>query len=245
MSKIFVDAHNYIKRMYHGGRDPYEAFNDLMVKSKANEVYLVCDTSTSRAYRKAIYADYKKRPSSEDHVYFTVYENIITIARHYPNVKVTQVTDGEADDFIHAFAQAGDTVISNDKDLWPLLAKNVNIYINGTSKVNTELVQQHFISAEPKFIVLFKSLVGDTGDKIPGKRGFGKVAYEKLSDIDRAELLAKLEQNKLDDSDLLNDQVKMSYLLAKPYEDFKFYTMETIETPLQDFLDKNSIMLLE
>lgn len=245
MAKIFIDAHNYIKRMYHGGRDPYEMFNDLMIKNQQNEVFVVCDTPSSRAYRKAIYEGYKKRPSSEDNVYFTVYENTITMARHYPNVRVIQVTDGEADDYIQAMAGQGDTVISNDKDLWPLLEKGVNIYINGTSKVDRQLVQQHFISAEPRFIVLFKALVGDSGDKIPGKRGFGKVAYEKLTDIDRAELLAKLNNNATDGSDLLNEQAVLSYQLAKAYQDFKFETMEPITTPLIDFLDRQSIMLLE
>lgn len=243
--KLLIDAHNYIKRVYHGGRDPYEMFSDLMSKNTDSQVFMVCDTSSSRAYRKAIHPNYKNRPSSDDNVYFTIYENIVTMARHYPNVTVIQVTDGEADDYIQDKAEAGDTVISNDKDLWPLLSKNVNIYINGTSKVDRQLVQTHFISDDPRFIVLFKALVGDTGDKIPGKRGFGKVAYEKLTDIDRAELLAKLENNKIEDSDLLDAQVAMSYTLAKPYADYKFETMSSISTPLRDFLEANSIMLLE
>lgn len=243
--KTFIDAHNYIKRMYYGGQDPYEMFSDLVSKKQSNDIIMVCDTSTSRAYRKAIWPSYKNRPSSDDNVYFTIYENIITMARHYPNVTVVQVTDGEADDYIQAKAQKDDEVISNDKDLWPLLSRGVKIYINGSSKVDTQLVEQHFISADPKYIVLFKALVGDVSDKIPGKRGFGKVAYAKLSDIDRAELLAKLESGKHQDSDILDEQAVISYTLAKPYADYDFYVMDKITTPLHEFLTANSIMILE
>ena len=241
---VFIDAHNYIKRMYHAGVDPYEMFIDLVHKYSNTSITVVCDTATSRNYRRSIHPGYKAgRTSSDDNVYFTVYNNIINIARHFENIIVAEITEGEADDYINSKAVMGDIVISNDKDLWPLVANFVAIYTNGTTKVDNQLIEQKFIHPEPEFILAYKSLVGDPSDKIPGKRGFGAAAYAKLSKTEIKEVLNCLANDL--PNDLVNDQVKMSYNLAAPWSDFKVSYLSGIQTDLQDFLDANNIMLLE
>ena len=241
---VFIDAHNYVKRMYHAGVDPYEMFIDIVHKYSNTTIVVVCDTATSRNYRRSIHPGYKAgRTSSDDNVYFTVYNNIISIARHFENIAVAEITDGEADDYISSNAVAGDIVISNDKDLWPLVAKLVNIYTNGTTKVDNQLIEQKFVHPEPEFILAYKSLVGDPSDKIPGKRGFGAAAYAKLLKPEIESILKCLAEDL--PNDLINDQVRMSYKLVAPWSDFKVTYLSSIQTDLQDFLDSNHIMLLE
>jgi len=231
---VLVDVNNYLKRIYHGGGDPYSLFTGLMNKNLSNEVTLVCDTFSSRNHRKNILNTYKAgRPQGDDPIYWELYNNAITIGRHYPNVTVINVTDGEADDYILLNAKAGDDVISNDKDLWPLIAKDVNILLNATSKVDRQLIETKFYYPDPELIVAYKCLVGDSSDKIIGKYRFGIAAYKKLSIDELKFFLACLKSGM--EHDLIDENVKTSYALVKTFHDISYEAMEPLE-----FSDLNS-----
>ncbi len=247
---ILIDANNYIKRIYHGGQDPYEMFLNL-VHGYGNEVIeVVCDTKTSRQARRDIYPDYKKgRIINEDPVFFTIYNNIITIARHFGNIEVVEVTQCEADDYIMGKAKAGDTVISNDKDLWPLVASGVKVLIAGTTKVDRQLIETKFYYPDPELIYVNKALVGDSSDKIKGKVRFGKAAYAKLSVEDcfyiRNRFMGDKSGTNTDLNLLADDEsAKLSWTLVNQLPPI-VKRLTKIETPLQDFLDANGINLLE
>ena len=250
---IYIDAHNYLKRIYHGGGNPYGLFYNMMVKYQDQAgVQLVCDTATSRNYRKEIHPWYKAgRDQGDDPIYWEVYQNCKELANLFPNVKVVDVTVGEADDYISCRALEGDSVISNDKDLWWLMEQGTTILLNATTKVDRELIEIKF-DACPRHIQLYKTLVGDTSDKIPGKRGFGKAAWAKMSYEDRELYTHYFKRHFTKDNikpeawdpDIMTEQALMSWQLAIPYCAYGFIVIdkESNVTPLQ-FIEEKGIVL--
>jgi len=242
---IYIDANNYLKRIYHGGGNPYGLFYNMLIKYIDVEVQLVCDTSTSRQYRKAIHPGYKAgRDQGDDPVYWEVYNNCKELANLFSKVKVINVTSGEADDYIVCRAEKGDTVISNDKDLWPLIDdfKQVNILLNASTKVDRALVEQKFFCA-PKHIQLYKTLVGDPSDKIPGKRGFGPAAWAKINFEDRDYYTHFFAIRGVGWDEMFTESACMSWKLAAPYEEYEFEVVpDVIGNPLQ-FIEEKGIIL--
>jgi len=242
MAKVLIDANNYLKRAYHGGGDPYALWFSLMNKYANNNVDVVCDTFTSRKYRKSIFPDYKKgRKQDDDPIYWELYNNCIAIAQYYSKTTVISVVEGEADDYIACTAQTGDIVISNDKDLWPLVSKGIIVLVNATTIVDRELIQIKFVHPNPEYIVVYKALVGDPSDNIKGKKGFGIKSYEKLA-VDYIEGI-KICLEKGYDDELIDDNVRISYKLAIPYTGFKFNTnsQKTFDT-VQKFCASKGIL---
>ena len=243
---IYIDAHNLIKRIYHGGGNPYTLFYNLMIKYQDKTVAIVCDGPHSRDHRKAIHPGYKAgRNQGDDPVYWEVYNNCQDIALEFANTRLILMDDGEADDFIADRATVGSTVISNDKDLWPLIDKKVNILLNASTKVDEQLVETKFNST-PGHIYLYKALVGDPSDKIPGKRGFGPAAWTRLNFEDR-ELYKhhfSIGNCRYDSDGLMTEQACMSWKLAVPYLDYKFRRMpgKPDGNPLE-LIEKKGIVL--
>jgi hypothetical protein len=236
----FIDAHNYIKRVYHGGGNPYTLFHNLLLNNTKDRVLIVCDGPDSRKYRKDIHPGYKAgRDSGEDPIYWEVYNNCKEMALLFKNVGLIEMTAGEADDYIAFNAAKGDTVISNDRDLWPLVKNGVDILLNATTKVDIQAIDQKFNVEDPELIYLYKALVGDPSDKIPGKRGFGAKAWGKMPYEDKKLYLHYAKIERFDyDPDLFTAQAIMSWRLAKPWAGYKFAYVENTEiteTPMEFF----------
>ena len=223
---IFIDTHNYLKRIYHGGGSPYGLFYEMLAKHQDALVEVVCDGPNSRTYRKDMHPGYKAgRNQGDDPIYWELYNNCIGLALEFKNTRVVQMTAGEADDYIALKAIANDKVISNDKDMWPLIDKGVKILLNASTAVDLELVRMKF-NAEPRHIQLYKALVGDTSDKIPGKRGFGAATWAKMDYEDR-ELYShhfslyfgdNHMKGVIYDEDLMTESALMSWQLALPWD---------------------------
>jgi hypothetical protein len=246
---IFVDAHNYIKRVYHGGGNPYTLFYSLLVNYQAETVQIVCDGPDSRVYRRGLHPGYKAgRDGGDDPVYWEVYNNCKELALLFDGVSIIDMTAGEADDFIALRAEKGDTVISNDRDLWPLVKKGVNVLINATTKVDIQAIDTKFDVEDPELIYLYKALVGDPSDKIPGKRGFGAAAWGKMAYEDKKLYLHHAKQGNFDyDPDLFTDQAIMSWKLAQPWDKFTYTCTamdvdDDTETPMA-FFERKGIVL--
>ena len=192
--------------------DGYESFlmalkatlRDLnMVPS---QVVLVKDGKDNKNIRRKYLTTYKDRPEKPKEFLEAIVkttemaeETILS----YGGISV--VKDGyEADDMIAALAAVTDHIIwSKDKDL--LAAGNWwwSGELNPTDK---------FLGIDRKHIVVYKSLVGDTSDKIPGANGFGEVALTNL--------IAKFGDDTLDE---ILDMIKNKELhkLSDYVEDFK------------------------
>lgn len=134
-----------------------------------SQITLVKDGRKSREIRQKIFPPYKKRPAKNPaflEQFNEMQARVEEMLWSYGALSV--VKDGyEADDIIAAIWQKGSVIWSKDGDL---LAAGDWYYDRKTNP-------DKFFGIEKKHIVVYKSLVGDTSDKIPGVKGFGEKAF--------------------------------------------------------------------
>lgn len=209
------------------------------------DVTLVFDGKNAKARRQAMHPDYKKGRDKDPRV-----SEQLNLARDLCDKTmlelggrvVTQV-GFEADDVIGYLCRTlpGKKVVStSDGDLTVLVDENTDVWRLG------ELSQNPYGPFPFKHITLYKALVGDTSDKIPGAKGFGDVAWCDLVrtfGLDGLDMMADLIVNgklatlsedvgslkclqKIIDS---KDNVTMSWNLAKLHID----EINTMRRPLE------------
>ena len=242
--KIYIDANNLLKRYYHGGEYPYTiwvaSINRAIAQCGAENVFVVCDTATSRKYRRNICGKYKEgRDVESDPVFFQMFDDCTSIASTL-KCTVVKVTTGEADDFIHKFAEDGDQVWSNDRDLWTLLARNVSIYVMANTKVTEDMLWQKFKTKKPEEVLLYKALVGDPSDNIAGRRGFGPAAWEKLDQEGRDNVFKAFREGL--EHPLISFEAGKSYELASPVFDIEFEIAPSIDESFQEYITRKGIV---
>ncbi len=102
-------------------------------------------------------------------------------------VKQIQVDGYEADDIIGTLVtkfknQCEMIVVSNDRDMWQLVDKNV--YFMVPNKLGIDWLSEKEIVTrlgfDPKYLVDYKALRGDPSDNIPGVAGVGEKTATKL-----------------------------------------------------------------
>lgn len=173
----------------------------------------VWDADNGKEVRKAMFEGYKKsrdeRTETENRVHD---ETFNAVKQLLASLGILQVSSKgmEADDVIAFFAyrfKVPRVIYTRDSDLWQLH--------------NGEDCLVHFFGAKPpalidvvipRHIPLYKALVGDTGDDIPGVKGFGEKAWEKLVErygedgVDELhELVATANQSELTEIATEND----------------------------------------
>jgi len=105
-------------------------------------------------------------------------------------LKKVQVNGYEADDVIGTICERfGDdneiVVVSNDRDLWQLLDKNVMIMVpekGGVSWVGEKEAEAR-LGFNPEKLIDYKALRGDPSDNIPGVYGVGEKTAKKLIEV--------------------------------------------------------------
>lgn len=125
--------------------------------------------------RRKIFPPYKaqREPMAED--MFAQIRLFREILAHTPAIQIT-CEGWEADDvagtLARIYANKGLSVVCHSNDLdWTQLETNPLICINGVQKR----------PAEPRWIPLYKALVGDPSDNIPGIAGFGPKTWNDLA----------------------------------------------------------------
>ena len=151
-------------------------YSEVMANATSCKIQVfVSDGINSRKKRKEIYPEYKAKRKPADQ---SIYDGINTfkdlLVNMPSNVLRIEIPEWEADDVIanlceKIFKGMDLGIISTDKDLQVLCIHN-----------NIETLKGPFMN--PKWIKLYKMLVGDNSDNIPGVRGFGDAAWVKLSD---------------------------------------------------------------
>ena len=165
--------------------------------------YVVCVHDTGeKTFREDIYEGYKaQRPECpEDLVpqFDVIFEFIDALS--LPRLSKPGL---EADDIIGTIAKkavAGGycaKIISSDRDLFQLISDSVHMISlkKGISEIveyGPELLKQEY-KIRPQEVVLYKSLVGDPSDNIPGVHGIGPKAAEEL--ISRFKSLDEIYNN--------------------------------------------------
>jgi 5'-3' exonuclease len=164
------DANNTFRRdmeqkLFHVMSQPRSAFIEAMT-AKNVQIY-IWDGYNHNARRRALFPGYKIRePSSED--IYSGLRFLREVLAHTPAIQI-EVPEWEADDVIgvvaRKYARTGHRVRvhSNDLDYFQLLDTE-NIELNGVNNIT---------GAPAEYLPLYKTLVGDSSDKIPGIVGFG------------------------------------------------------------------------
>lgn len=196
MKRLLIDASHILKACLHSAAsgphatlvgpdvlpsaiDGYENWLGSLTKTLnhfnmvPSQVIFVKDGYASKQLRMQWLPTYKERPPGVEgfHDEFMklqqmAQENLLS----YGAVSVDKEYV-EADDVIAALAEKLDCIIwSGDKDL---LAAG-DVFYQG------EINPDKFLGIQKKHIVVYKSLVGDTSDKIPGANGFGEAAFIKM-----------------------------------------------------------------
>ena len=175
------DANNYLRRHFEKGASvqaivpQYQSFVSLWV----------FDGAGALARRRAIYPDYKVKRDRETPTLNGAYDFLkavkVELLPHCENAIVLDMPGWEADDVIAhlvlAYEQvSGITAIelySNDGDFLQLKASSKKLKIMDTIKLAEQV--------RPPLIRLYKTLVGDSSDNIPGLKGFGDKAFAGMS----------------------------------------------------------------
>lgn len=176
---LIYDMNNWVRvKMAEsmGGASLFTLWQELIANSmKKTFIFCVFDGKNSRKKRKEIYPEYKARRKPADQSIYDGMKFFKELLIYAPfNVKTIEVPEYEADDVIASISanlcEPDDKVdiVSTDRDLTQL-RKLSNV---GTLKEPV---------VEPKWVKTYKMLVGDPSDNIPGVRGFGEGAWEKLS----------------------------------------------------------------
>lgn len=176
MPITIVDGNNFFRmKLENGLRSAIEEFRSL------EPTFCVWDGYNSNARRREIFPAYKAARKERDKD--TDFDVLNFVKRDLLGLLPTTSIwcDGfEGDDLIAFLAGTVDacTIISTDKDLAAI------------ENATNPLVKKEFIEkcGGRRWIPLYKTLVGDPSDGIPGLKGFGEKAWSFLSNSDKCEL---------------------------------------------------------
>lgn len=157
------------------------------------KVILVWDGASAKAMRQNWLPTYKQGRDKCPEVSAELNkarEQVSKMAYHL-GIMVVQQKAREADDVIGYLCKylrtERNTVCSSDGDLAVLVDENTDVW-------NGEYLNKNPFGGFPhRFITLYKALVGDTSDKIPGAKGFGDAAFVELVRLFGLEGLAEVE----------------------------------------------------
>lgn len=144
------------------------------------DVVAVWDGKGGKAYRQMFLPQYKagrdKLPEQHE-VLNEAKESINTLLR-FLGTTVVQQDACEADDTLAYLAKhltsTSNIIYTGDGDLTVLVGGDTHVWRQG------ELDKNPYGPFPFKHVLTYKSLVGDTSDKIPGAKGFGDAAFVKL-----------------------------------------------------------------
>lgn len=148
--------------------------------------YLIFTLDSRSKARMELYPEYKgTRDRMPDNL--KIQESIIMEMLRIMGIQHLKVDGYEADDVIGTLVtdlgkdQENDIyILSGDKDLYQFINGNVAIYDTMKHKIYHEAEAREKFSVDPKHIVDYLAICGDTSDNIPGIPGFGPKKAEAL-----------------------------------------------------------------
>ena len=199
MKEVYlVDGSAYIYRAYHAIRPlsnssglPTHAvygFTTILrriLREKKPECLAVAWDTRGPVFRHKLYPEYKanRPPMPDDLVPQIPYIHKIVDAY---NILSMEHEDKEADDLIAAAVKclAGKNcrvvIVSGDKDLLQLVAKNVTLWDPMNDKLMDEEKVLEKYGVRPAQLLDYLALTGDSADNIPGVPGIGPKTAQKL-----------------------------------------------------------------
>lgn len=234
----------------------------LIRQIQPTSVYVVFDGAGSSTNRKNLLPEYKSGRNLSRITNWEVFENldeeheakidqIVRLIQYLKQLPVNVLTMDkvEADDIISYIAQTIDKkyngksfIVSSDKDFLQIINDNVMVYRPIEKSIYTrEKVMEKFNVLTENFI-LYKTLMGDTSDKVPGVKGLGPKKFNKL--------FPELKERVLTLDDIFDiaarkhkENVIYSRIVLTENDLRKSYKIMDLGSPLLD--DSDKIVLLE
>jgi len=179
---LLIDGNNKFRRVMEAHKGPLRYLTNEALHHP-DPVFWIWDGKGAKDSRRKLYPDYstgREPPAPQFFEYRDLLQSLLLMTPAYQ----VSVPGYEADDVIATIVSNDERtefhIDSNDGDFAQLLRFGV------TSEIENP-------PDEPEWIRLYKACVGDPGDRIPGIKGFGKGAWEKLSHEDKVELQHMLE----------------------------------------------------
>lgn len=180
MIRAFSISQRYQKNLYA------YFLNDvsrLVSKFMPSVCYIVFDGQNNSAAKRKLFPQYKMNRKGVSKIQTEDYQSVFQLLKQLPLIMIRK--DGiEGDNVIsHLKLMNKDKEIiicSSDQDFYQLIDQKTHIW-NPIKKViiDEKNVIDNF-DCHPKNFVLYKCLVGDSGDNIPGVKGVGPKTIKKI-----------------------------------------------------------------
>ena len=198
---VIVDTFNFLHRAFHAIPRSFRAPDNTptnavygvtsmiisLIKETNPDCLIAALDSQKPTFRSEEFSNYKAQRKEMDEE-LKVQIPLVFKAIDLIGVYKLNCEGYEADDVIGTLVEklksdAEIYIVSNDKDMWQLLDKNVFVLIpntkGGFEKIDeAEAVKR--LEFDKKYLIDFKALRGDTSDNIPGVYGIGEVTAKKL-----------------------------------------------------------------
>lgn len=214
----------------------FRSLGSLINKIEPTDVYVIFDGVESSTSRKNLIPEYKSGRNLTRITNWEVFDSleeegdskidqivrIIHYLKHLP-VKTLALNKVEADDVIAHLCSHLTTdpetqcfIVSSDKDYLQLVSDNLIVYRPMEKEYyNLNMFKQKY-DIIPENYIIYKTLIGDTSDKITGVKGMGKGKIYKL--------FPELQTKKLTLDDIYNiskEKLKENILYARIVQNYK------------------------
>tara|TARA_R110000824_G_scaffold206445_3_gene391513 strand:- start:1198 stop:2217 length:1020 start_codon:yes stop_codon:yes gene_type:complete len=172
----------------------FRSLGAMIKKTNPTEVYVIFDGVNSTISRKNLIPEYKSGRNLQRITHWEAFENLeqeddskidqlVRIIQYLKTLPITTLSldKSEADDIIAYLSEIlpkedNDQVfiVSSDKDFLQLVSDNVVVYRPIEKKYYTKQVFKEKFQIPPENFILYKTLLGDSSDKIKGVKGLGE-----------------------------------------------------------------------
>ena len=238
----------------------FRSLGALIRQIQPTQVVVVFDGIGSSNNRKNIIPEYKSGRNITrvtKHELFddideedeSKYNQIVRIIQYLKTLPVKVITLGkvEADDVIAYMSDklvksADDRVfiVSSDKDYLQLISQQVIVYRPIEREYYTEATVRDKFKLDPHNFILYKSLMGDSSDALPGIKGLGEKKLFKL--------FPELSTHRLTFEDILDiaeERMKENIIYARILQDVemleKKYQIMDLSNPMMTDDDKTHV----
>lgn len=211
---VILDTFNFLHRAYYAIPKSFRAPDNAptnavygvcsMIISLMNEIkpdYIIAALDSKKpTFRVEEFSNYKAQRKEMDEE-LRVQIPLVFEAIEKMGILKVNCEGYEADDVIGTLVERYKNdfeiyLLSNDRDLWQLISKNVKVMLPNTKGIFEEVSNENVQSKlefEKQFLVDYKALRGDTADNIPGVYGIGEVTAKKL--ISEYQTIENIYQN--------------------------------------------------
>lgn len=165
MPQLIYDAPNWLRRKFETGSSLKSVWYEL----RAQPGVFVFDGAYAKDRRRSLYPDYKLHRTPASDFLYKQFDLFREMCQFLP-IPMIRCKGWEADDVIATLVRSEPNeqfiIESTDVDFMQL--------------PNVRIAREKPAPAEPQYMRLYKTLVGDPSDNIGGLKGFGKGAWAAM-----------------------------------------------------------------